>query len=247
MPLGRLKMRLWLCCFVMSLLGLSASLFAQEDYRIGWSGTAEGDQYRNGHSYEGVTLKVGVGDGGPLFFTQYSFLGPDPRKINDTFTNYFENNRNIALINYRYCQQNPGHLKGYGPGAWGLTASMDPEGYEAHAPNAASDDGTISPTGALASFPYVPAQSMDALKHFYRVLGDRLWGIYGPRDAFNMTENWFSPTYLALDQAPIVVMIENYRTGMVWNLFMSSPEITPMLAQIAHQPDLEKSKVAQAK
>lgn len=227
--------------------GWAAQTKAAEDYRIAWSGTAEGDQYRNGHSYEGVRLKVGVGDGGPLFFTQYSFLGPDPRKINDAYTNYFDNNRDIALINYRYCQKNPGHFKGYGAGAWGLTASMDPEGYEAHAPNASSDDGTISPTGALASFPYVPSQSMDALKYFYRVLGDRLWGVYGPRDAFNMTENWFSPTHLALDEAPIVVMIENYRSGMVWNLFMSNPEIAPMLARIAHQPELAKSRFSQTR
>lgn len=217
--------------------GWAAQSKAAAEYRIGWSGTSDGDHYRNGHVYEGIQLKVGVGDGGPLFFTHYSFMGPDPRKINDAYTNYFENNRAIALINYRYCLENPDHFKGYSAESWGLTASLDPEGYDAHAPNAASDNGTIAPTAALASFPYTPAESMAALKYFYRTLGDRLWGVYGPRDAFNMTDNWFSPVYLGLDQAPIVVMIENYRTGKIWDLFMSNPEIRPMLAEIAHRPE----------
>jgi len=203
-----------------------------EQYRVGWSGTPDGDRYVNGNSYEGIKLDVGVGDGGPLFFTQYSFMGADPREIRDKYTDYFDNNRNIALIDYRYCQQNPGHFKGYGPGVWGLTASLDPYGYLAHAPNPASDNGTIAPTGALGSFPYTPTESMAALKYFYRTLGARLWGIYGPTDAFNMTENWFSPDYLALDQAPMVVMIENYRSGLIWKNFMANPEIAPMLARI---------------
>src|SRR6202044_4088306 len=123
-------------------------------------------------------------------------MGPDPRKLRDTYTDYFENNREIALINYKYCQTNPGHFKGYGPGVWGLTASLDPYGYAAHAPNAERDNGTIAPTGALGSFPYVPDESMAALKYMYRTLGDRLWGVYGPTDAFNLKQNWFSPVYL---------------------------------------------------
>ncbi len=205
-------------------------------YRVGWSGTSDGEHYDNGHTYEGVKLDVGVGNGGPLFFTQYSFMGADPRKIKDNYTNYFDNNRNIALINYRYSQQNPGHYKGYGTGAWGLTASLDPFGYLAHAPNAASDNGTIAPTGALGSFPYTPEESMTALKYFYRTLGDRLWGIYGPKDAFNLSQNWFSPTYLGLDQAPIVVMIENQRSGLIWKMFMANPEVEPMLAGIEKRP-----------
>ncbi|HEY6491588.1 MAG TPA: glucoamylase family protein [Terracidiphilus sp.] len=206
---------------------------AAAQYRIRWSGTDDGDQYDNGHTYQGIKLAVGVGDGGPLFFTQYSFMGPDPHQIRDRYTDYFENNRNIALIDYRWCQQNPGHYSGYGPGVWGLTASLDPFGYSAHAPNAAADNGTIAPTAALGSFPYTPSESMAALKYFYRTLGDRLWGIYGPTDAFNLSNNWFSPMYLALDQAPMVVMIENHRTGLIWKIFMANPEIAPMLARIA--------------
>ncbi len=216
--------------------GWAAQSQAAALYRVGWSGTSDGEHYDNGHIYEGVKLDVGVGNGGPLFFTQYSFMGADPRKIKDNYTNYFDNNRNIALINYRYSQQNPGHYKGYGAGAWGLTASLDPFGYLAHAPNAASDNGTIAPTGALGSFPYTPEESMTALKYFYRVLGDRLWGIYGPTDAFNLSQNWFSPTYLGLDQAPIVVMIENQRSGLIWKMFMANPEVEPMLARIEKRP-----------
>jgi hypothetical protein len=209
---------------------------AAEQYRVAWSGTADGQHYGNGNTYQGIKLDVGVGNGGPLFFTQYSFMGPDPRMIRDKYANYYDNNRNIALIDYRYCQQNPGHFTGYGPGAWGLTASLDPYGYSAHAPNVASDNGTIAPTGALGSFPYTPEESMAALKYFYRTLGDRLWGVYGPTDAFNLSKNWFSPMYLGLDQAPMVVMVENQRTGLIWKTFMSNPEMNPMLARIRPQP-----------
>jgi hypothetical protein len=83
----------------------------------------------------------------------------------------------------------------------------------------------ITPTAALSSFPYTPDESMQALKFFYYVIGDRLWGPYGFYDAFNITQNWTASSYLAIDQGPIVVMIENYRTGLLWNLFMSAPEI----------------------
>ncbi len=206
-------------------------------YRTGWSGSTEGDRYLNGHSYYGIKLNVGEGTGGPLFFTQYSFMGFDPRGIHDRYTDYFDNNRDIALIDLAYCESNPGHFEGYGADDWGLTASDDQLGYSAHSPDRASDNGTITPTGALSSFPYTPEASMAALKFFYRDLGDRLWGVYGPHDAFNLSHNWFSPVYMGLDQAPIVVMVENYRTGLIWKLFMSNPEIQPMLDKIGFQRD----------
>ena len=201
-------------------------------YRSGWSGTTDGDHYVNGHTYYGIKLDVGVGTGGPLFFTQYSFMGLDPKDVTDRYTNYFDNNRNLARINLAYCVANPGHYQGYGPDNWGLTASDDHLGYSVHAPVLTSDNGTITPTGALASFPYTPEASMAALKHFYRDLGDRLWGVFGPRDAFNLGRNWYSPIYMGLDQAPIVVMVENYRSGLIWRLFMSNPEIRSMLPKI---------------
>ncbi len=159
-------------------------------------------------------------------------MGFDPRGWRDRFTDYFTNNRNMALINRAYVIENPKHFQGYGPDAWGLTASDGPKGYLAHAPDARDDDGTITPTGALASFPYTPEASMAAFKHFYRELGERVWGIYGPRDAFNESADWISPIYMGLNQAPIAVMIENSRTGLLWKLFMSNPEIQPMLDKI---------------
>jgi exo beta-1,2-glucooligosaccharide sophorohydrolase (non-reducing end) len=207
--------------------GVPASL-----YYSGWANPGNEGHYANGNTYGGVKLPVGNDAGGSLFFTQFSYMGFDPHALTDRFTNYFENNRAIALINRAYCIENPGHHKGYGPDAWGLTASDGPSGYVMHAPDVTDDDGTLTPTGALASFPYTPDASMAALKHFYRDWGDRLWGVYGPLDAFNLDQNWFSPIYMGLDQAPITVMIENYRTGLIWKLFMSNPEIRPMLDRI---------------
>jgi hypothetical protein len=203
------------------------------DYRAGWSGSADGDHYGNGHSYYGIKLDVGVGTGGPLFFTHYSYTGFDPHSLHDRYTSsYFDNNRNIALINRAYSIANPKHFAGYGPNAWGLTASDGPSGYVPHAPDNTSDQGTLTLTGALASFPYTPEASMAAFKHYYRDLGGQLWDIYGPRDAFNPGQNWVSPIYMGLNQAPITVMIENYRTGLVWKNFMSNPEIGTMLQKL---------------
>ena len=204
-----------------------------QHYRAGWSGSTDGDHYGNGNTYYGIKLDVGVGTGGPLFFTHYSFFGFDPHSLHDRFTSsYFENNRNIALINRAYCIANPKHFPGYGPNAWGLTASDGPEGYVPHAPDANSDKGTLTPTGALASFPYTPEASMAAFKHYYRDLGAQMWDIYGPRDAYNPGEDWVSPIYMGLNQAPIVAMVENYRTGLVWKNFMANPEIGVMLQKL---------------
>jgi hypothetical protein len=218
--------------------GWAGQAKAAIDYRRGGSASAAaGDHYANGETYYGIKLDVGVGSGGPLFFAHYSYMGFDARGLRDRFTNYFENDRNMAEINLAYCKANPKHFKGYGANSWGLTASDGPKGYLAHAPDDQDDDGTITPTGALASFPYTPGASMAAFKHFYRDLGDRVWGIYGPTDAFNESRNWFSPIYMGLNQAPIVVMIENYRTGLIWKLFMSNPEIKPMLERIGFTRD----------
>jgi hypothetical protein len=211
-------------------------------YRSGWSGSTQGDRYKNGNSYFGIKLDVGSGTGGPLYFTQYSFMGFDPRGIHDRYADYFENNRSFVLIDRAYCESNPGHYQGYGADDWGLTASDDQLGYSVHAPDRATDNGTITPTGALASFPYAPEASMAALKFFYRELGDRLWGVYGPHDAFNLSRNWFSPVYMGLDQAPIVVMVENYRTGLIWKMFMSNPEIQPMLNKVGFVADRDSSR-----
>jgi exo beta-1,2-glucooligosaccharide sophorohydrolase (non-reducing end) len=197
-----------------------------------YSGWASPKGYASGKTYFGIKLDVGYDTGGPLFFTQYSYMGFDPHALTDRYTNYFDNNRNMARINRAYCIENPGHHKGYGADDWGLTASDGAQGYLAHAPDLRDDDGTMTPTGALASFPYASEASMAAFKYFYRDLGDRLWGPYGPRDAFNLDEDWFAPIYMGLNQAPITVMVENYRSGLIWKLFMSNPEIRPMVERI---------------
>jgi hypothetical protein len=198
-------------------------------YRRNWGRTTEGDHYGNGHTYYGIKLDVGVGSGAELFFTHFSFMGFDPRGKRDRYTNYFENNRNIAKIHHAYAVANPLHRVGYGDASWGRSAGVNAGGGR---PTPAGDNGTITPSAALSSFPYTPDESMKALKHFYRDLGDRLWGIYGFRDGFNETENWFEDVYMGLNQAPIVVMIENYRTGLIWKRFMANPEIGPALAAI---------------
>jgi len=185
-------------------------------YEKGWAGSG----YWHGKKHYGHLQWVGPRLGGPLFFTHYSFLGFDPREHTDDYCNYFENNRNITLIHRDYCIDNPENHQGYGKNVWGLTASDDPWGYSAHSPT--NDNGTITPTAAISAMPYTPEESIAALKHYYYELGDRLWGEFGFKDAFNLGENWFATSFLAIDQGTIVPMIENYRTGLCWRLFMQN-------------------------
>jgi len=203
-----------------------------QNYRSNWGGTKEGSNYTNGNTYFGIKLDVGVSNGGPLFFTHYSYMGYDPHLITDKYTNYFTNNKNIAKINYLYCVANPNHFKGYGDNGWGLTASDGPFDYSADEPVPGRDIGKLAPTGAISSFPYTPEESMKALKNYYYNFGRFLWGEYGFRDAFDLTQNWCSEIYMGLNQAPMTVMIENYRSGLIWKLFMQNPEIRDGLNQL---------------
>jgi len=205
-------------------------------YTSGW---ASSPNYVNGNSFYGYPLYVGWDYGGPLFFAHYSFLGFDPRFKRDAYANYFYNNRNHTLINRAYCIDNPNSYVGYNENTWGLTASDDPFGYLAHEPdfNGNRDNGTISPTAALSSMPYTPEESMAAFRNMYDTYGENIWGPFGFKDAFNPTQDWFANSYLAIDQGPIIVMIENYRTGLLWNNFMANPEIKPMLNAIGFVPD----------
>jgi hypothetical protein len=208
--------------------GVPASL-----YHSGWAGGG----YENGNSFYGYPLAVGPYRGGPLFFAHYSYLGFDPRLKRDAYANYFVRNRNHTFINREYCIENPEGHAGYGEHSWGLTASDNPWGYLAHEPTAANDNGTITPTAALSSMPYTPWESIEALKHFYREYGENLWGPCGFKDAFNLGQNWFATSYLAIDQGPIICMIENYRTGLLWEKFMADPEIQAALDEIGFVPD----------
>lgn len=197
-------------------------------YDNGW---ASNGNMRNGNVYEGITLPLGYPSGGPLFLSQYSFLGLDPRGLSDAYcSDYFNQNKNHSLINYKYCIRNPRDYVGYSDSNWGLTASDNHQGYNAHSPT--NDLGVITPTAALSAFPYTPEESMNALKFFYYTMGDKLWGQYGFYDAFNITENWYATSYLAIDQGPIIIMIENHRTGLLWDLFMSAPEVQAGLTKL---------------
>ncbi len=189
-------------------------------YHNGW---ADGGAIQNGKEYYGISLPLGYDYGGPLFFAHYSFLGLDPRNLSDSYANYWTQNVNHTRINHAYAVANPRNFVGYSGENWGLTASDNHQGYSAHSPT--NDLGVITPTAALSSFPYTPDESTQALKFFYYTLGDRLWGEYGFYDAFNISEGWTASSYLAIDQGPIIIMLENYRTGLLWDLFMSSPEV----------------------
>jgi len=203
-------------------------------YRQGWSRTTEGDHFVNGSSYYGYKLEVGEGNGAEAFFTQFSFLGFDPRGKRDKYTNYFTNNRNIMLIQRAYALENPRKWAGYGDDAWGFSAGINNGGGR---PLPRDDNGTLEVHAALGAMPYTPQESMRVLRHYYRDLGPRLWGVYGFTDSFNESEGWYDETYMALDQAQTVVMIENYRTGLLWKLFMSNPEILPALDKIGFVPN----------
>lgn len=202
---------------------------SKELYENSWVKSAS---WKNGKSYYGIKLPLGNFDkGGPLFFEQYTYMGIDPNGLKDDHEiDYAEQTKNHTLINRAYCIDNPKKYKGYGENCWGLTAGDSYKGYVAHCPEV--DLGVIQPTAALSSFPYTPKFSMEALRHFYYDLGNKIWGEYGFVDGFSESKNWYAKTYLAIDEGPIIVMIENYRSGLIWKLFMGIPEIQNGLREL---------------
>lgn len=228
-------------CHIVYILGASSPTYpiAESVYHKGW---ANANTFLNGREYYDIKLPLGnnSGKGGPLFFTHYSYMGLDPHGLKDRYADYEEQMKAHTLINRAYCIDNPKGYKGYSAKCWGLTASDGDKGYSAHSPG--NDRGVITPTAALSSIPYAPEYSLEAMRYFYEELGDRLWGEYGFKDAFNLTENWFAPSYLAIDQGPIIVMIENYRTGLIWKLFMSHPDVQNGLKRLGFKsPYLNKA------
>jgi len=199
-------------------------------YDNGWAGNGS---MKNGNTYYNTVLPLGPPEGGPLFFAHYSFLGINPNGLSDAYASYDVQNKAHATINYNYCVANPNGYYGYGPNCWGLTASDIASGYTASSPT--NDVGTIAPTAAIASLPYTPTQSMQALRYFYYKLGDKTWGPYGFYDAFDLDSIWFANSDLAIDEGPIVDMIENYRSGLLWNLFMSCPEVKTGMKNLGFQ------------
>lgn len=207
--------------------------------RVYDDGFTNNNTFYNGKKYFDTTLPLGFEYGGPLFFAHYSFLGLDPRGLNDGKADYFEQNKAHTLINRAYCIENPKGYKGYSANSWGLTASDSWQGYAAHSPT--EDLGVITPTAALSSFPYTPEYSMQALRHFYENKGDQIWTEYGFADAFSEQHNWVAKSHLAIDQGPIIVMIENYRSGLLWKLFMSNPDVKAGLTKLGFKsPALNK-------
>lgn len=217
-----LPIRGWNECLITYVMAASAPNhnIPKAVYDEGW---AKNGAMKNGNSYYGVSLPLGVANGGPLFLSHYSFLGINPNGLRDAYADYEKQTRAHSLINYNYCVANPAKNTGYGPNCWGLTSSDVPGGYSANSPN--NDKGVIAPTAALSSFPYTPKESMQALHYFYYKLGDKIWGEYGFNDSFNLNEAWFASSTLAINQGPIMIMIENYRSKLLWDLFMSAPEV----------------------
>ncbi len=225
-------------CLIMYVLaaGSPTHTVSPDVYHKGWArnGGMKNDPAHQQYGYHLALKHNGAQQyGGPLFWSHYSFLGLDPRGLKDRYADYWEHNRNHTLINRQYCIENPKGYKGYGKDTWGLTASYSIKGYAAHSPN--EDLGVITPTAALSSFPYTPEESMEAMRYFYHKLGDKLFGEYGFYDAYSEHHNWFIPRYLAIDQGPIVVMMENHRSGLLWNLFMGCPEVQAGLKKLGFE------------
>lgn len=224
-----LKVRGWNEALIVYILAASSPTHSVEPvvYHEGW---AKNGDIINGNSYYNIPLPLGRDYGGPLFFEHYSFLGLDPRNLVDQYADYWDQARAHTSINRAYCVDNPLQWIDYSEDCWGLTASDGNRGYSAHSPT--NDRGVITPTAAISSLPFTPEESMKAIRHFYFTLGDRIWGDYGFYDAFNFTENWVASSFLAIDQGPIIVMIENHRTALFWDLFMTCPEIQQGLDEL---------------
>lgn len=243
-------------CMIMYILAASSPTYPvkPEVYHEGW---AKSGAINGKHEKYGYTLNLNhngsLGEGGPLFWAHYSYLALDPRNLSDKYANYWDENVAHTLINRQHCIENPHRYKGYGENCWGLTSSYSvrgaaqyfngqsaekpvpdslslENGYSGHKPG--FDLGVISPTAALSSMPYAPEQVMPVIRHFYEDLGEKLWGPYGFYDAFSEDYNWWPKKYLAIDQGPIVVMIENHRSGLIWNLFMKNEEVQEGLKKL---------------
>lgn len=226
------KIQGWNECLITYVMGASSSTYTipKAAYDLGW---ANNGAMKNGNTYNNVRLPLGPAFGGPLFFEHYSFLGLRPSSLKDAYADYAEQTKAHTLINYNYCKANSKSYYGYSDACWGLTASDDISGYKVHDP--VNDNSVISPTAALSSMPYTPEESMRALRFFYYQLGDKIWKEYGFVDAFSLHEVWFADSFLAIDQGPIIIMIENYRSGLLWNLFMSCPEVQSGLQKLGLQ------------
>jgi hypothetical protein len=232
-------------CQMLYLLAMSSPTHAVSDdfYWEGW----EQQGFYEKYTMHGVELDFPWTYRIPLFPAHYSYMGLDPNKIKFKGKPYYDILKNWCLAQYRYFPTRKDDFKGYEHPLWGLTASINPSGYKAHAPGDAwehsvnLDDGTVAPTAALSSMPYLPAESKAAMTEMFTKYGDRLWGPFGFYDAFNLTVDWFPKEYLSIDVGPIAPMIENHRTGKCWDVFMQAPEIQKTIKRI-HRTEPEASR-----
>lgn len=213
-------------CLIMYILAASSPTYpiTKEVYEKGW---ARDGKIVSDKTYYDEALVLDYYEHsdapiGPLFWAHYSYLGLNPKGLSDQYADYWELTQNHAKIHHKYAIDNPKNYKGYGDSLWGFTSSYSMKGYAGHRPG--DDRGVVSPTAALSSFPYTPKASMNVLENIYKN-HDSLIGKYGPYDAFSLEYNWYLPRYLAIDQGPIPVMIENYRTGLLWKLFMQNKDV----------------------
>jgi hypothetical protein len=198
-------------------------------YHQGWARNGNITSGNTKYNYPLILKHNGAEEfGGPLFWAHYSYLGLDPTTLTDQYANYWNLNYNHTKINYQYCVNNQQNFAGYGANYWGLTASYSRNtdgstGYDAHMPS--NDKGIVSPTAAISSIVYTPTESLAAMRNFYENYKSQIWGDAGFYDAHSKQLNWSAKQYLAIDQGPQVVMLENYRTGLLWSLFMNAPEV----------------------
>jgi len=230
-------------CLIMYVLGAASPTHGvpAEVYHDGWArkGGIKNDPNHQQYGYHLDLKHNGAPQfGGPLFWAHYSYLGLNPKGLKDRYADYWTHNTNHTLINRQYCLENPKQYKGYGEKSWGLTASYSVKFYAAHSPN--EDMGVITPSAALSSFPYTPEHSMKAMRYWYDSLGSKVLGDYGFYDAFSEHHNWFPQKYLAIDQGPIVVMMENHRSGLLWRLFMNAPEVQAGLKKLGFEYEVPK-------
>lgn len=207
----------------------------KEVYIQGWA--KNGNMVNHNRSYYGYDINLAHNWGGPLFWIHYTHHGINPHGLKDEYADYWQEHVNTAKIHYEYAKDNPLNFENYSENCWGLTASDDPDGYTAHKPMD-NDNGTVSPTAALASMPYTPGESIKALKYFYRERGSELFGKYGPYDAFNDSRDWIKESYIGIDQGPIIIMIENHRTGLLWNNVMKDADVQAGLDMLGFQYEI---------
>jgi hypothetical protein len=226
-------------CQIVYILALSSPTHPiQPDcYWQGW----ETSRYETERTQFGIPLVLSRGIAPPLFWTEFSYMGMDPRMISYHGRTYFDHFRDFCRVQVLYGESMKDQFKGYGP-LWGLSASYGPDGYKAFAPGP-RDNGTITPTAAISSMPYVPDESRAFLLELYEKHGKDLWGPFGFYDAFNFTRDWVARDYLGNEVGTVAPMVENYRSGLCWKTFMKAPEIGPVLKLLAGPPpELAKRK-----